>query len=704
MAILSFFDTGNVYEKLSPLSLDFPVTIDEIVYPSILHATLLPFLKNSHQRSILLSTTNLSVMTRLYNEWERKQFEETVATILKDGYQHLLSGDFQTQVYNVGRVLEAMHQHKIDAKSKGYADSSNMNVDVKRLLRDLFSELQHKSIYFHEMWDPLEVMGLNGTKTPVEGMNVVGRTLEALSYHNKRATQYESKGTEIYYLHALILYFHHLFQSGEILWRFVGKPIQEIYEEDADFREFLTSKVSFSMIDPVEKEKVVRSFLSNAHPESFLIEMECQFPGNIAIYYMKKYSEPRKEKLDQKWSSLVLSQFSLSITQDASPHLSEYETIQRTMENILHLSLDQRTHLYNEIVRLYERGIWKSEKLDALRQERGKIIETIHQLSFITAPRVYQFVEPSVSIGDKLSNVKKGVFTDSFSLSPLLFLLDYRTLIFFTTKVKGCSIYFFFPSLFHYLYFRLFLSYSSPSDSDTDFHYIKLYSKLWKEGLPDTVEEALMSEKTKSIPTKWQDPQYFFDSETSEGHSVLFQLLQTLILDEKRERVSHAISLRVQQHSYLEHLLLTSSLLGWTGFQYISSVKDTFLGFDSPEKEQSFFEWQYHNVVGKSYDKVVKELLKTHETTKKQFQTLSSFIDLEKHSFDIVNSQFDLIQLFFEKICLFHDILPSKSKVKVEQVILFTQYFFPFLFRLDSLVVVSSSKTDMKTDINRILD
>jgi hypothetical protein len=141
-----------------------------------------------------------------------------------------------------------------------------------------------------------------------------------------------------------------------------------------------------------------------------------------------------------------------------------------------------------------------------------------------------------------------------------------------------------------------------------------------------------MSEKTKSVPTKWQDPQYFFDSETSEGHSVLFQLLQTLILDEKRERVSHAISLRVQQHSYLEHLLLTSSLLGWTGFQYISSVKDTFLGFDSPEKEQSFFEWQYHNVVGKSYDKVVKELLKTHETTKKQFKTLSSFIDLEKHS------------------------------------------------------------------------
>uniref|UniRef100_A0A6C0D128 Uncharacterized protein n=1 Tax=viral metagenome TaxID=1070528 RepID=A0A6C0D128_9ZZZZ len=701
MAVLSFFDTGNVYEKLSPLSMDFPVTIEDVVYPSILHAILLPFLKNSHQRSILLSTRNISALTTHYNEWERKQFEETVATILNEGYQHLLSGDFQTQVYNVGRVLETMHQHKIDGKTNGYVDSSNLNVDVKRLLRDLLSELQHKSIYFHEMWDPLEVMGLNGTKTPVEGMNVVGRTLEALSYHNKRATQYESRETEIYYLHALILYFHHLFQSGEILWRFVGKPIQEIYEEDADFREFLTSQVSFSMIDFVEKEKVVRSFLSNAHPDSFLIEMECQFPGNIAIYYMKKYIQPRKEKLDQEWSSLVLSEFSLSITRETSPHLSEYETIQRTMENILHLSLAQRTHLYHEIIRLYENGKWVSEKLDTLRQERGKVLETIHQLSFITAPRVYKFVEPSVSIGDQLSNVKKGVFTDSFSLSPLLFLLDYRTLIFFTTKVSGCSIYFFFPSIFHYLYFRLFLFYSSPPDSDTDLHYIKLYSKLWKEGLPEEVEEALLSQKTRSVPKQWHDPQYFFDSETSEGHSILYNSLQTLILDRKGEMVSNVISRRIQQHPYLQHLLLTTSLLGWNGFRYISSLKDTFLGYDSPEKEQSFFAWQYHNVVGKSYDKVMEELLKHHEKTKQQFETLSSFVELEKHSFDIVNSQFELIQLFFEKTALYHDILhPNQSKISVEEVIVFTQHLFPFLFRLDALVVVPPPKKEM----DRVLD
>ena len=66
---------ANVYTQLSPMSTQWPVEVDGILYPSLLHATLLPFLHEEHQRSVLLSITHVPDMIQRYNEAERLQFE-----------------------------------------------------------------------------------------------------------------------------------------------------------------------------------------------------------------------------------------------------------------------------------------------------------------------------------------------------------------------------------------------------------------------------------------------------------------------------------------------------------------------------------------------------------------------------------------------------------------------------------------------------
>jgi hypothetical protein len=710
MTILNFGDGQHgqqhkVYDKLSPFSTEFPLTIENISYPSILHAVLLPFLSDPHQRSILLSMKNIPAMMTQFNEWERKQFEEMTSTILRQGYEHILYDTGHVKVYHMGHVIETLYHSKIPKERLDEYMISSSQLFLKPILRDLLNQIKGKSIYFHEMWDPLEILGLNGTKTPLEGMNIVGRTLQSLIFKNRHSSQYESRQDEIYFIHALIQFYQHLLlQSNNsnnsnherkalvMLWDFVGKTVQDIYEQVPEFREFLAHHVSFSLLDSTQKETIVRSFLSHSHPDSYLIEMECEFPGNLSIFFMKKYMPQYQLKLDQEWSSAILSEFSLSITEDFFPS-SSYMT---TMENIMSLTLAQRTLLYDKIVRLYEEGKWTSEKVVILHQQRMEMLETVHRLSKITNPKVYHFVQPCISIGDELSNVKKNIFTDNFPLSSLTYLLDYRTFLLFSSKVvKSCPISFFFPSLFHYLYFRLFLVYSSISQEDEmNSLYIKLYSKIWKEGvLPDQVEKSLLTQHL--VPEKYQDPDYFVDSQTSHGHTILFSYLQILILDKKKQILQSAIQTRVEQHPYLVDLLLSTSLLGWTEFRYQSSVKDTFLGYDSHEKEEDFFLWQYHNVLGKTTEEVRQKLLQTHAQEKNQMESISKYVHIEKYSFDIFHSQFERMKMYMKKIQEFQHVVMT-PRIMLQDAMTFTSSFFPSLF-ISETKEAKEAKEEMKS-------
>ena len=710
MTILTFGDGQNgqnghhVYDKLSPFSTEFPMTIENISYPSIMHAVLLPFLSDPHQRSILLSMKNVSAMMTQYNVWERKQFEEMTSTILRQGYEHILYDTGDVKVYHMGHVLETLYQSKIPKERLDEYMISSSQLFLKPILRDLLSQIKGKSIYFHEMWDPLEILGLNGTKTPLEGMNIVGRTLQSLLYKNRHASQYESRQDEIYFIHALIQFYQHLLQNSNPyskqtlvkLWDFVGKSVQDIYEQVPEFREFLAHHVSFSLLDSTQKETIVRSFLSHSHPDSYLIEMECEFPGNLSIFFMKKYMPQYQLKLDQEWSSAILSEFSLSITEDFFPSTSSSFSFSTTLENIMSLTLVQRTLLYDKIIRLYEEGKWTSEKIVILHQQRMEMLDTVHRLSKITNPKVYQFVQPCISIGDELSNVKKNIFTDNFPLSSLTYLLDYRTCLLFSSKVvKSCPISFFFPSLFHYLYFRLFLVYSSISqmklqEDEMNSMYIKLYSKIWKEGvLPDQVEKSLLTQHL--VPGKYQDPDYFVDSQTSHGHTILFSYLQTLILDKKKQLLQTAIQHRVEQHPYLVDLLLSTSLSGWTEFRYQSSVKDTFLGYDSHQKEEDFFLWQYHNVIGKTTEEVRQKLLQTHAQEKIQLESISKYVDIDKHSFDIFHSQFERMKTYMQKIQDFQNVVLT-PRIMLQDTMTFTSFFFYSLFISDTSSLPIHSK------------
>lgn len=706
----------NVYTQLSPMSTQWPVEVEGILYPSLLHATLLPFLHEEHQRSVLLSITHVHDMIRRYNEIERLQFEELVSSIVKDAYHLFLTPSSSVQVYDVGKALEALHrvpispsdshpsyENKYILTTSSSDGMSNMSIPLQPVIKDLFQQLKGVSIYFHEMWDPLEVIGLNGTKTPVEGLNVLGRTLESLSWKERRADEYESRATEIYYLHALLLYFEHLFQrEGKMLWPFVGKRIQTIYEEFPDFREFLSTSLSFSMMDPVHKDKVVRSFFTKTHPETALLEMECAFPGNLAVFFMKKHIGHHITSLYQKWTSMILVEFSSSTTADYFPGISEEEIRVRTSKNILTLPHHEREKIYQVVSKAYDNGKWKSETLDRLREERKIADITAHELLQYNTPRVYNFVSPCVCLGDQLSNVKKDVFiqesTPSLPLFPMLYLLDYRSFILFSAKVKGSSRSFFFPSVFHYLYFRLFLAYGVRrlNVEEEEQRIMDAYGKIWIYGeIPPQVEENFSTE----IPTDWQDPKHFVDSFTSVGHELLFSVLTEIIQDRKRQLMKVAMEKRVEQHPYLRRLLMTTSILGWSGFRYQSSLGDPFWGFVSEEREEDFFAWRQHNVLGRLYSSLRESIIQSHSFEYTSLQALASFIPPEKHSFDLFQSQYELMASYLTKSVEFSYLIPT-PRVLLTDVMTFTRQFYPFLFRLDTMVAVRPTSEELERVAN----
>jgi hypothetical protein len=119
----------------------------------------------------------------------------------------------------------------------------------------------------------------------------------------------------------------------------------------------------------VMKQAMVEQFLTEKYEDTHLIEMELQFPGNLILFFLRKYSPRFVSELKDTYSSVLLTAFSENVLtemyeqkslQEKTKGGSDLASVARA--NIEALSTEKREELYSNVHEIYMTHLRQKDK------------------------------------------------------------------------------------------------------------------------------------------------------------------------------------------------------------------------------------------------------------------------------------------------------------------------------------------------------
>jgi len=640
----------DVYVLLSPFSQKYPVTVEGVTYPTIIHAWYAFFLSSSSTE--IDFSQDLSILRHVLYQKERTQFRQELDEAFQLTYERLLSPSNDRHCQMDSLSLQSQ--------------------SVSSQYKQCFRECSSFSLYYvespsHVVFEEESMTWSNKSKkTFLQGWNEIGNVLELISHHQSRQERfspYRQQLFEIYYLYQFLI--QRFCHDGLSIENYIGKHVEEcrsVYEHA--FQHYLEKQIQFSLLDESFQEHIFVSFVNRRLAYWQLLEIECLYPGNIALWILHQEVSQVLSKIRQQTELLWIHLFAKdSLSSEYSSSQTDACLFQKSIVNVKLLSPEQRNTLVRNIRFRWETNAWKpkhEKDREQLQQqlEKEDMIQTLYDTysppSILEyGPRLFHFRPHALIVHDEVH--KKVNLMNALPLPPSVLtfhasasLLRPSVPLSWFPEIHGYRL--FFPTPFHYTYFQLLWKKhcmwmkqleecTSPSKDKLFSWMMTIYSMILDQGVL-YVDHYQELETTRVLPVSLCRASHFLSYPKD---SELFRERYMLWLTEmKKRRLVQLLRLRVQQHMFLQQLLLSTSFLGWTSFHF--SYSDSFLGYFSADLDEDFNSYQYHNVVGKSYDQIRQQLIQSPFSVHDQSCHMALgfvylYVTPEEHSFDILYCQ-----------------------------------------------------------------